>query len=129
MVLLRVLAGSQAGAFTVARHFPFRVGRGATAHWRIEAPGVWDEQFEITCSPTEGFALAANPAGLTFVNGQRASRVALRNGDQIECGDARLQFWLSPAQQRGLRARELATWAALAGLAAVQACLCWWLTH
>lgn len=129
MVLLRVLTGSQAGMDTIARRFPFRVGRAATADWPLEAPGVWDHQFEITASPTDGCVLSANPASLTLVNGQRAERVVLRNGDQIECGDLRLQFWLSPARQRRLGARETATWVALAGLAAAQACLCWWLTR
>lgn len=129
MVLLRVLTGSQAGAVTQARCFPFRVGRASSADWRIEAPGVWDEQFEILLSQADGFLLAANAATLTCVNGERVSQAPLRNGDHIECGDLRIQFWLSPAHQRGLRARETATWVALAGLAAVQAYLFWWLTQ
>ncbi len=129
MVLLRVLSGSKAGAVTPVRRFPFSVGRGATADWRIEMPGVWDEQFKIALSPSDGFLLSANPLSLTCVNGERVSRVPLRNGDRIECGDLRVQFWLSPARQRGLRAREMFTWIALAGLMAAEAYLCWWLTR
>jgi len=127
MILLRVLTGGRAGTTAVARRFPFRVGRGAATDLRLEAPGIWDQHFEITPSSADGFTLSANPASLTLVNGVRAASVALKNGDQIECGDLRLQFWLSPAQQRGLRARETATWLALAGLVVSQACLCWWL--
>jgi len=129
MILLRVLNGSMAGASAVARRFPFRVGRAADADFRLEAPGIWDQHFEITLSSTDGFALAANPSSLTLVNGTRAAAVALKNGDQIECGALRLRFWLSPVQQLGLRAREVATWIALGGLVLAQGCLCWWLTQ
>ena len=127
MVLLRVLSGISGGGATVARRFPFRVGRGAQAQWRLEAPGLWEDHFTIDSSAGEGFVLSANPATWTLVNGERAGRVVLKNGDRIECGGLTVQFWLSPAQQRGLRLRETLTWIALAGFTAGQGLLCWWL--
>lgn len=129
MVLLRVQSGLPGGGEAVARRFPFRVGRAANADWRLEAPGVWDQQFEIECSRADGLVLAANPASLTLVNGQRAERIILKNGDHIECGALKLQFWLSPTHQRGLRAREAVTWLGLIAFAGVQGFLCWWLTQ
>jgi len=44
----------------------------------------------------------------------------LRNGDLIEVGPLKIQFWLSETRQRSLRTREFFTWFALAALCAGQ---------
>lgn len=129
MVLLKVLAGGKAGTAAVARRFPFRVGRAPGADLRLETPGVWEQQFEINSALDDGIVLTSQPPGLTLVNGQPVTRVVLRSGDRIECGEARLQFWLSAARQRGLRMREVATWLGLAALGIAQVFLCWWLSQ
>jgi hypothetical protein len=47
------------------------------------------------------------------VNGVAWRQGTLRNGDLIELGAVRLQFWLSETQQQALWPRRL-TWAAIA---------------
>lgn len=127
MILLRTLSPPAARAERIARRFPFRVGRAANADWRIEAPGVWDDQFAIELDRGEGVFLVARSEAQTLVNGERARRTLLRNGDRIECGALTLQFWLSPPQQEALAFREWATWIGLLGLACVQALWFFWL--
>ena len=129
MVLFRILSGKLAGTEIVACHFPFRVGRAPTADLRLEARGVWDQHCELVKEVPRGIVLQANHASLTLLNGERVEEAALRNGDLLELGEVRLQFWLSPAVQTGLAAREILTWVALAGLLFAQIGLIYWLTH
>jgi pSer/pThr/pTyr-binding forkhead associated (FHA) protein len=129
MVLFHILSGSRAGAEIVACHFPFRVGRGARADLRLEGGGVWDEHCEVTRDAGRGMLLRSHAAALTLVNGHKIEEVALRNGDLIELGEIRLQFWLAPAVQTRLTLRETSTWIALAALVVGQFSLIYWLTH
>ena len=129
MVLFRILSGNTAGTEIVACHFPFRVGRAPTADLRLDARGVWDEHCELVKDVTRGVVLRANRASLTLLNGERVEEAALRNGDLLELGEVRLQFWLSPAVQTGLAAREILTWLALGALLFAQIGLIYWLTH
>lgn len=127
MILLRSLSRRVAGTETVARHFPFPIGRAPAAGLRLEAPGVWERHCEIVRDAEHGIRLRGHPDALTLVNGQAVKDVVLRNGDIIELGEVRLQFWLSPARQPGLGLREALTWACVVGLAAVQIALLLWL--
>ncbi len=120
MVLLRLVSGSTAGQETVARRFPFQVGRGPQAQLRIEQPGVWESHFVIERPPGQALALRALAGAITLVNGVRVETVALRNGDLIEAGAARIQFWLSPVNQTGLALRESLTWIGLAAITAFE---------
>ncbi|MGD0538375.1 MAG: FHA domain-containing protein [Verrucomicrobiota bacterium] len=129
MVLFRILSGKLAGTEIVACHFPFRVGRAPTADLRLEARGVWDQHCELLKEVPRGIVLQANHASLTLLNGERVEEATLRNGDLLELGEVRLQFWLSPAVQTGLAAREILTWLTLAGLLFAQIGLIYWLTH
>ena len=52
---------------------------------------------------------------MAAVNAQAMQQpTLLRNGDIIELGGSKLQFWLAEARQRGLAIREWLTWIALA---------------
>jgi hypothetical protein len=51
----------------------------------------------------------------------------LRNGDSIDIGSLKLQFWLSDTRQFGLRFREGLTWAALGFISLGQVGLIYWL--
>jgi pSer/pThr/pTyr-binding forkhead associated (FHA) protein len=127
MILLRSLSGRVAGSETVARHFPFQIGRSPKAGLRLEASGVWEQHCEIVRDTEHGLRLRSHPEALTLVNGQTAKDVVLRNGDVLELGEVRLQFWLSPARQTGLGLREVMTWAGMASLVAIQVGLMLWL--
>lgn len=127
MVQFRILSGKQAGTSWVARRFPVRIGRSANSDLRLEEPGVWEQHLRLEFRRHEGFVLAAEPQALAAVNGQPLQEAVLRNGDQIELGGLKLQFWLTETRQYGLRLRELATWTGIGLVFATQVALIYWL--
>jgi pSer/pThr/pTyr-binding forkhead associated (FHA) protein len=127
MVQLKILSGKKAGAVWVARRFPVRVGRSAASELQLEEDGVWDEHFQISFDPAAGFLLATRPDALVTVNGQPAQDALLRNGDLLEIGSLKLQFWLAESRQRGLLAREAFLWAMVTAVFLSQIALIYWL--
>jgi len=120
MVQLQVYSGKHAGTSTLARRFPFVVGRNSTSDLCLEREGIWDRHLEFHLQIPEGFLLKSHPRALTNVNGQPVQEAFLRNGDLIEIGPLKIQFWLSETRQHSLRTREFLTWLALAALCAGQ---------
>lgn len=127
MIQLRILSGKMAGSSFAARRFPVRIGRAPEAHLRLEDPGVWEQHLELRFQPRKGFLLKKAPEALATVNGQPAQDVFLRNGDLIELGGVKLQFWLAERRQRGLAARETMVWAGIAALTLAQMGVIYWL--
>jgi pSer/pThr/pTyr-binding forkhead associated (FHA) protein len=127
MVQLKVLSGRKAGTTWVARRFPVRIGRAVAADLQLDEDGVWDEHLQLKFSPAEGIVLSAQPNALSTVNGQPVRQTVLRNGDTIDIGSLRMQFWLSETRQAGLRFREGLTWAGIAAISLGQVCLIYWL--
>jgi pSer/pThr/pTyr-binding forkhead associated (FHA) protein len=127
MIQLKVLSGKKAGAAWVARHFPVRIGRSAGADLQVEEGGVWEQHLQLDFNPAEGIVLSTQPNALATVNGQAVHQTILRNGDTIDIGSLRLQFWLSEIRQADLRLREGFTWAAIAAISLGQVGLIYWL--
>jgi pSer/pThr/pTyr-binding forkhead associated (FHA) protein len=127
MVQLKVLSGRKAGTVWVARRFPVRIGRSAGADLQVEESGVWDQHLQLDFHPAKGIVLSAQPNALAAVNGQAVHQTVLRNGDAIDIGSLRLQFWLSETLQADLRLREGFTWAAIAAISLGQVGLIYWL--
>ncbi len=127
MVQFKILSGKKAGTTWVARRFPVRVGRGAGAELQLEEHGVWDRHVEIAFNRTEGFVLSAQGEALVAVNGQRVERAVLCNGDGIELGSLKMQFWLGQTRQAGLGLREWLTWMGIAAISLGQVGLIYWL--
>ncbi len=123
MFQLKVLAGSQAGTSWVARRFPVRIGRSPGADLQLTESGVWDEHLQLDFDPAEGIVLSAQPNALVSVNGQPVQQAVLRNGDNIDLGSLKLQFWLSETRQTGLGFREGFTWVAIAAVSLGQVAL------
>jgi pSer/pThr/pTyr-binding forkhead associated (FHA) protein len=113
MIQLYVLSGKKAGSRVVASRFPFRVGRDPGNDLPLDDDGVWDQHIVLEFRRKEGFRLAAAPEAIAAVNSQPAGEALLRNGDIITLGSAKLQFWIAPAGQHGLRLRENVVWALL----------------
>jgi hypothetical protein len=88
---------------------------------------VWDEHFQVSFNPAAGFALETKPDALVTANGQPVQRTILRNGDLIEIGSLKLQFWLDEARQRGLRFGEILAWTIIAAVCISQVALIYWL--
>jgi hypothetical protein len=112
MVQLKVLSGKMAGTAWVARRFPVRIGRSPNADLQLEESGIWDQHLQLDFSPAEGIVLSAHP-----------------NGDSIDIGSLKLQFWLADTRQTDLRLREGFTWAAIAAISFGQVGLIYWLLH
>ena len=127
MVLFKILSGKKAGTAWVVRHFPVRIGRSVTDDLRLEEDGVWDQHLQVYFNPAEGLVLKTEPNALTRVNGLPVRQTVLRNGDSIDIGSLKLQFWLSDTRQFGLRFREGLTWAALGFISLGQVGLIYWL--
>lgn len=116
-----------AGTETVVRHFPFRVGRSASANWQIEDSGVWDQHLTFSLQPDHTIELTAQPGAFVSLNGETVSTAQLRNGDVIGMGAAQIYFALSPTRQKGLRIRESLVWTGLVLVALLEVGLIYWL--
>src|SRR4051812_38922138 len=104
------------GAESVARHFPFRIGRSSSADFRVEDTGVWDNHLTLSLVRDESIRVKVEAGALVTVNGEQVSEAGLRNGDIIGVGAAQLQFALSPTAQKTLAAREIVLWMGLAAI-------------
>ncbi len=127
MIQLTVLSGKKAGRQTVARRFPFRVGRAAGNELQLDDDGVWDRHLTLEFQREAGFTLTTAPDALAAVNRRPVQTAVLRNGDLITLGSVQLQFWLGDARQRGLRAGEFFVWALVVGVTCAQFALIYWL--
>jgi hypothetical protein len=128
MVQLRLLSGSQANRLFVTRHFPCRIGRSGSADLQLEEEGIWDQHLEIWLRPQAGLVLALQPGALGTVNGQPFQTQVLHNGDLIEVGAVKLQFWLSETRFSNWLWREGLTWFFLGLLCLVEVGLVYWLS-
>ncbi|MFO1488296.1 MAG: FHA domain-containing protein [Verrucomicrobiota bacterium] len=130
MIQLKILSGKMAGTTFVARHFPVRVGRQPGMDLQLEEPGLWDEHFQITRMDREGFFLENHPQASTTVNRAAVQQAtALRNGDVVEIGSLKLQFWLDEPRQKTLVAGEAFVWTMVAAVTAVQFAVIYWLVR
>lgn len=127
MIQLNILSGKQAGTQSVARRFPFRIGRAAGNELQLEDDGVWDQHLTLECQPGSGFNLATAPNAIAAVNGEPVHNQILRNGDTITVGSVKIQFWLAAARQGSLLAREFFLWALIAAVTAAELVLVYWL--
>ena len=129
MVQLKILSGKKAGSSWDARHFPVQIGRSGNCQLQLEEAGVWDNHAKLIQDRNEGFVLETQPNALAGINGQPVQRALLRNGDTIELGSAKLQFWLSEPRQRGQFLRETFVWALITAVCLGQVALVYWLTR
>jgi hypothetical protein len=127
MVQLKILSGKKAGVTWTARRFPVRVGRSPACDLQLEEHGVWDEHFRISLNAAAGFVLETQPDALVTANGLPAQRLLLHNGDTIEIGASKIQFWLGEARRRGLRASEWLVWTTIVVVTLAQIALVYWL--
>jgi hypothetical protein len=127
VIQFNILSGKMAGTSWVARHFPVRIGRAADSELLLEEPGVWDKHLILEAHSMEGFRLKAQSQALARVNGETKAEALLRNGDLIDLGSVRMQFWLTPARQVGIRWEEIFSWATIATVTFGQVALIYWL--
>ena len=129
MVQLRILTGKKAGQTVLATHFPWTIGRAQAADLRLEEAGVWERHLEVQLKSNQGFQLHLLPNALAGLNGSIFEDAALRNGDLIELGPVKVQFWLSETRQQNFQGREWLTWIGLGALSIGQIWLIYWLSR
>lgn len=125
MFQLKILSGKQAGHILVARRFPFSVGRGPSLDLVLEEPGVWERHGQIDFRAGEGIQLTAEGDALVAVNGSPVKTAILHNGDLLDMGGVKLQFWLADARQANQRLHASLIWGGLALFLLLQAALVW----
>ena len=127
MVQIKILTGKKAGSSWDARRFPVRIGRSTNSDLQLEEAGVWDDHLTLSLDPIEGFLLQTQPNALASINGHPAPHAVLRNGDTIEIGSVKLQFWMSELRQRGQTLREVFVWTLITAVCLAQIALAYWL--
>src|SRR5688500_8547995 len=126
MVQLQILSGKMAGTKWSSRHFPFSVGRSASNDFQLEEPGVFARHFEVTLE-NSAFIVAAATIAFLAINGRKADKVELKNGDVVELGTTKIRMSLQGTVQAIMVSREISTWVALALLCVGQIALIYWL--
>jgi hypothetical protein len=126
VIQINVLSGKTAGSAWMARRFPVQIGRAEGSDLRLEEEGVWDQHLVLSLDG-QGFSLKVHTNALARVNGQPVEEIHLRNGDTIELGIVRMQFWLSRLKQRALRLNEWLTWGGIVAVALGQIGILYWL--
>ena len=127
MVQFKILSGKKAGSSWETRRFPVRIGRSAGSDLQLEEAGVWDDHLKVGLEPKEGFMAETQANAFASLNGQPIQRAALRNGDTLEIGSIKLQFWLSEAPQRGQAVREAFVWSMISLVCLGQIAVVYWL--
>jgi pSer/pThr/pTyr-binding forkhead associated (FHA) protein len=127
MIQFSILSGEKAGTRTVARRFPFHIGRAPGNELQLGDDGVWDRHLAIEFNPQSGYSLTVAPDALVTVNAAPVQNAVLRNGDTLTAGSVKIQFWLAAARQGSLLLREFFLWALVAAVTAVQLVLIYWL--
>ena len=123
MVQLRVLNGSRAGSAQTAVQFPCTIGRASGDHLQLVEAGVWERHLQLDLQIPDGFRVRRLGEGRASVNGVEFDDLALRNGDVIELGAVKVQFWLSDVRQSSNRRRETLVWLGLAALVLLEGVL------
>ena len=127
MVQFKILSGKKAGSSWETRRFPVRIGRSAGSDLQLEEAGIWDDHLKVGLEPNEGFMAETQANAIASINGQPIQRAALRNGDTVEIGSVKIQFWLSEARQRGQAFREAFVWSVISLVCLAQIGLVYWL--
>ena len=94
IVVLRVTAGPRAGTeFVFDRHDTFVVGRSTQVQFPVPDDGFLSRNhFLIEFNPPTCFLRDLGSTNGTFVNGERVTEQALRNGDTISLGGLEMVF-------------------------------------
>jgi pSer/pThr/pTyr-binding forkhead associated (FHA) protein len=123
MVELRIVAGALSGQKLPISQFPCRIGRSSTADVRLLDSGVWDQHMELRLDPQVGFRFSTLGEACVLLNGAPSPEAQLRNGDEIQLGAAKIQFWLGEIRQRSQAWREILTWFGFGLLVLIQVLL------
>jgi pSer/pThr/pTyr-binding forkhead associated (FHA) protein len=128
MVQLNVLSEENLPQLFQSKSFPVRIGRGEDCHLQLTDTGIWANHLELNLNKDHQFTIRTTSEATAMVNGQPLEGLQLlHNGDLIEIGMVKIQFWLGTVQQKTLGIREFAVWALLLIVTVVEIYLLRWL--
>ncbi len=126
---LHITAGKMAGQYYRANTFPLVIGRGKDCELQMSDSGIWDQHLEIDIDAECRLLIRCNPESTAMVNGEPLKEtLPLRNGDQIEVGTGKLQFFLGNVRQKNLHTHETIIWILLGALTLTEIVLILWLS-
>ena len=129
MVQLNILSGEYQQQFVKSNTFPIRIGRGENCQLQLVDTGIWENHLELNLNEKHHFTIQTASDATAMVNGKPLEGVQLlRNGDLIEIGLVKIQFWLGTVRQKNLRIREAAAWALLLAVTMAEIYLLFWLS-
>ena len=128
MVQLNILSGEYKQQFVKSNTFPILIGRGENCELQLVDTGIWENHLELNLNEEQHFTIRTASDATAMVNGKPLKGVQLlRNGDLIEIGLVKIQFWLGTVQQKNLGIREAAVWALLLAVTMAEIYLLFWL--
>ena len=129
MVQLNILSGEYQQQFVKSNTFPIRIGRGENCQLQLVDTGIWKNHLELNLNEQHYFTIRTASDATAMVNGKPLEGVQLlRNGDLIEIGLVKIQFWLGTVQQKNLGIREATAWALLLAVTLGEIYLLIWLS-
>ena len=128
MVQLNILSGEYEQQFVKSNAFPILIGRGEDCHLQLVDTGIWENHLELNLNEKHHFTIRTASDATAMVNGQPLEGgQLLHNGDLIEIGMVKIQFWLGSVEQKNLGIREAAAWALLLSVTVAEIYLLFWL--
>ncbi|MDG2214081.1 MAG: FHA domain-containing protein [Verrucomicrobiota bacterium] len=125
---LHITAGKMAGQYYPANTFPLTIGRGKDCDLQMTDSGIWEQHLEIDVDREYRLLVHCNPEATAMINGEPLIETQnLRNGDQIEIGTGKVQFWLGNVRQKNLHNHETIMWVLLGILTLSEIALILWL--
>ncbi len=125
---LHITAGKMACQYYPANTFPLTIGRGTACNLQMTDSGIWEQHLEIDVDRQYHLLIRCNPETTAMINGEPLRETqTLRNGDQIEIGTGKIQFWLGNVRQKNLHNHETIMWVLLGILTLAEITLILWL--
>lgn len=124
MLLIRILSGKMAGDQTVARHFPFSIGRSADSHLALRDAGVWDNHIRLERSVEDGYVCVVAGEARVSIDGRPVQQnQRLANGSVLNLGAVNLRVSLAPPAQKRMALAQAGFWFVVIAVFAGQAAL------
>lgn len=117
MLLIRILSGKMAGDQTVARHFPFHIGRSAKSNLCLRDAGVWEEHVRLERSVQDGYVCEIAGEARVSMDGEPVrERQRVSNGSLLNLGAVNLRVSLAPPSQKGMAFTRAGFWLVVSAL-------------
>jgi hypothetical protein len=129
MLYLSLGSDSVAGTDTVARHFPFRIGRSEVASLRLERAGIWEQHVELNLGNGCVTIASCDQAPVRINGCQMTEPCIVHCGDLLELGSVKIIVGLSSADRRKDLLQQGVLAGSILGLTLAQGAIFWWLSN